>query len=461
MEYTELSAYDVPAGVVTTWTPTCDPARWRDDHRALAPNHEAHLAAHEPGAWIGSIMRIPAPLDHDVLSRTVAAWFARHEALRTSVAGERGAWRRRTLPADAVGVAARDLGPQTGDRARDTIAEFFSIVGPAAWPHCVLATVADPRGDAFTLAFGADHSVMDAYSQLLWFDEIASLYARAAAGEDLTDLAATQAGSHADHAHAERLYAESVDVSAEPVGRWRDFLEAHGFPAFPVPEVAAPALHIPRPRLRQAGFATWLADAERAAALNRACKALGTTVQSGVLAAMAQSFRRVHGVERFRFVVPVHTRSSPEHAAAVGWYVGLCPVDIDLTGLTDLPGIVGHVHERVAAGRELARVPVPRVMELLDVDDKPHFAVSYVDGRFVPGADRWDGWQARALRSPVYADDEVYLWFGRTAAGLNVSARYPETIAAERAMRDLVDGVAAVIQEVTAPVLAGKLGTSA
>ena len=37
MEYTELSDYDLPAGVVTSWTPRADAGRWHQDPRDLSP----------------------------------------------------------------------------------------------------------------------------------------------------------------------------------------------------------------------------------------------------------------------------------------------------------------------------------------------------------------------------------------------------------------------------------------
>lgn len=463
MEYTELSAYDVPSGVLATWTLHAPEGAWHDDPRRLSPTHESHLAASTAGSWIGCIMRIPAALDEAALTLTVRAWTARHEALRTRVVreGKAAGWQRAALPADAVTVEVEELGRHGGDEAREAIAEILAAVGPLDWPHVAFVTVAEPGADDFVLAFGADHSVMDAYSQLLWFDEIAGLYERAVAGAGFDELADLEVGSHVDHADAERAFAEALSLEAEPVQRWQGFLAADAsgqprFPGFPVADVADPAdgVRVDGGRLRQASLSTWLADAEQTAVLNRMCRAGGTSLQSGVLAAMAHAFREVHGVERTRFVLPMHTRFSPEHAAAIGWYVGLAPVDLDLAGATSVTDIVGRAHAAVAAGKDLVPHPFARVGELLGIADEPHFAVSYVDSRFVPGADRWDEWEGRLLRSPEYSDDEVYLWFGRTHDGLNVSARYPETITAERAMRDLIAGITGLIEAVTRPYLA-------
>jgi len=465
MEYTELSAYNLPAGVVTTWTPATDAARWQPDPRAISPSHEQHLAQGATGAWIGGVMRIPAPLVADTLIRALRAWLARHEALRADVVRNGSGWTRRILAPGDVTIEHSVLGEQDSAGALETIADFFTTVSPLAWPHCVFATVASPGDDGFVLAFGADHSVMDAYSQLLWFDEIASLYGRAASGESDEALAVTGSASYLDHAHEERQSSDRLTVDAPAVERWRAFLSSPeydglSFPAFPglgTSDDSAAEVRVPRPRgaLRQASFSTTLADAEQTNIFNQLCKAGGSSLQNGLFAAMAHVLQQQHGINRLRFVVPMHTRMSLEHATAVGWYVGLCPVDIDLATERPLPELLGHVHAQVSVNRDLVPHPFARMMELMELEEGPKFAVSYIDGRFIPGADSWDDWQGRALRSPAYADDEVYLWFGRQGSGLNVSARYPETVAAERAMREMVSGISRLIDEITASVREG------
>ena len=78
MEYTELSAYDVPPGEVTAWIPTAEPSAWVDDDRRLSHNHELHLDTAEAGSWIGSIMRLPGQLDTEALGLALRAWIGRH-----------------------------------------------------------------------------------------------------------------------------------------------------------------------------------------------------------------------------------------------------------------------------------------------------------------------------------------------------------------------------------------------
>jgi len=440
MEYTELSAYDVPPGVVSTWVPVVDPSLWHDDERGLSPDHEAHLAQGDTGSWIGSVLRMPFRLDEGALRAALTAWLARHEGLRSTVApcDDAIGLRRRTVAADAVDVAVREIGWLGSGHSQRWIQDFFASVSPFTWPHIVFATVVDPQRGDFVLAFGADHSVMDAYSQVLWFEEIVGLYERAAAGASAAELAAFEVGSHVDHSARDRAVAAALTASSEPVVTWLDYLGPEKrFPRFPAP-IELPA----GSALPQTSISVWLAGSEQTERLNAVCRRLGTSLQTGLLASVSLAFHEAFGNDRLRYVLPMHTRSLREHSAAVGWYVGLAPIDVDIAGLHTVEELVRAVHAAIARGKELVPFPFPRIAELGAIADGPHFALSYVDTRFVPGSDRWDQWDARALRSTSYSGDEVYFWFIRTHEGLNVSARYPATLAAERAVRALLERVA-------------------
>ncbi|MFD7023057.1 condensation domain-containing protein [Promicromonospora sukumoe] len=465
MEYTELSDYDLPAGVVTSWTPRADAGRWQQDPRDLSPGHEAHLRDSEPGSWIGSVLRVPGPYEPEPLRRAIHAWVSRHEVLRTTVTRDAGAgWRRVTAPAEAVAIRDLVVGHLTGDQVTALLPSLLADVSPTAWPHCVLATVVpEPAGgsssaagpESFVLAFGADHSVMDAYSQLLWFEEIVSLYDAARRGVPDAELRALEVGSHVDFSADDRKLAMTLAADGEPVHRWLDFLGSGAtFPRYGSDGITHPAADAAEAALRQASRSEWLAGTDQTDDLSARSRARGASAQSGVLALFAHAARRVHGIDRLRFVLPMHTRYAPQHAAAVGWYVGLCPVDLDLDGVdpvlravdsgrvvdgTALTAAVERVHAAVAAGKPLVRYSFARIAELGGITDGPHLAVSYVDTRFVPGAERWSTWDARTLRSPAYGTDELYLWFLRTHDGLNVSARYPDTPEAHAAMDALVE----------------------
>ncbi|MDR6173870.1 hypothetical protein QE364_003572 [Nocardioides zeae] len=451
MEYTELSAYPLPAGTTTCWTPRAGVGSWAPDPRELSYDHEAHLACAGAGSWIGSVLRMPFRYDAGALRRTLRAWTVRHEVLRTSVepvhdaSGRRTSWSRVTCPPDAVDVDRSAPVSGTADEARATVLAAFEQIGPQRWPHVLFASIEPEPGAAgpddapgFTLLFGADHSVMDAYSQLLWFDEVTALYERALAGDSDRELAALDVGSHVDFAAFDRRLGMLVSAEDQAVTAWRGFLGPElTFPAYPDPALARRPGDAPDGAVQHSS-STWVLDAERTRAVDALCRAQGTGLQSAVLGLLAGAVRRRTGATSTAFVLPLHTRHEPRYAGSVGWYVGLCPVRIDVADHATTADLVAAAHTAVRASKHLASRPFARVAQLLGVRDAPRFVVSYVDVRRVPGADRWDECQARTLRSAVPDGDEVYLWVIRSEHGLNVSARCPAGAVPAARLADLV-----------------------
>lgn len=428
MEYTELSAYDLPAGRATVWTPDAPSGAWRSDPRELSYDHEAHLAEDSSGAWIGSALRVPLRHDAGALRRALRAWTGRHEVLRTTVERGDAGWGRVTCAADAVDVQPGIPVSGDADAVRAHVLDAFAGVSPTAWPHVVFAAV-EPEADegGFVLLFGADHSVMDAYSQLLWFGEVVALYERALAGDTDRALAALDVGSHVDFAAFDRRLGMLVSPHDEAVATWRRFLtpadgEPGGeleFPAYPDPVVRGAELTTGT----QHTTSTWVLDATAADDLNALCRDLGTGFQSAALGLLAEAVRRETGSARSAFVLPVHTRHEPRYAGSVGWYVGLCPVTVDVGAGATTADLVTSAHAAVRSTKHLASRPFARVAQLLGVRSAPRFVVSFVDVRHVPDAHHWAAWDARALRSATPDAHELYVWVIRSAHGVSVSAR--------------------------------------
>lgn len=438
IEYTELSDYRLPAGTLTTWTPTCEADAWTDDHRGLSYDHEAHLRDAQPGAWIGSILRIPMRYDAGALSRALRAWFARHEALRTTVHHDAGEWRRRSIAPESVDVLAAEIGTVSAGQATERIERFFASVSPTAWPHCVFASLEPDDDESFVLAFGADHSVMDAYSQLLFFNEIVDLYSKARAGDRDHPWETVDVGSHVDHSAAARDLASALDVEDAVVRRWHDFLttpEGYRFPRYSAAISAGPSAA--DGTALQHSVSRWVLDHDETAHLEAHCRSLGTGPQSGVVAALALAVRELAGTP-LRCVLPMHTRQDQRHAGAVGWYVGLVPLEVDLDGARDFAEVVGIARTAITSVRSGVTASFARIADILDIADEPRFVVSYVDVRSVPGATRWGGWESRVLRSPEPSRDEVYLWIVQTEAGINVSARCARSDEALAAVETLI-----------------------
>ncbi|MGA9871513.1 MAG: condensation domain-containing protein [Rhodococcus sp. (in: high G+C Gram-positive bacteria)] len=436
MEYTELADYPLPAGTLTEWVPAVtDSAAWAEDARGVSFTHEDHCNRGNDGSWIGTVFEIHRRYDVDAVRRTIIGYLARHEAFRTRVEhATDGTWHRYTVPADAVRVDERQ---EHTTRSESQVFEhleswFADVVSPTLWPHFVMATVVPelhvaasaPQQDKFLVVFAADHSVMDAYSQIYAINELDRLYAQALEG---TDPQLPAVGSYVDFSATERALGESIDAEHEAVRTWAEFLDHEDgrFPQFPLPlrSEDSPAHH--RLATRQSSVSSWLLTADQVDRFNAACRAAGQNMQSGILASLALVNARLNGSSTFRTVMPMHTRSAEQWAASVGWYVGILPVQIRLDEARTFADAARCGAAGAGEHKGLAAVPYSRVASLLGTTEVPRFVVSYIDLRFMPDGEEWQVRKGRALRSECYAEDEVYFWVNRTLQGLNISARFP------------------------------------
>ncbi|WP_027506903.1 condensation domain-containing protein [Rhodococcus sp. UNC23MFCrub1.1] len=448
MEFTELADHPLPRGVVTEWIPTVTATdRWYRDDRPLAYTHEEHcrhsLAKAATGssdeigaAWIGAVFEIHDRYDAEALRRALRAWTSRHETFRSTVTtdgvdadgGARLA--RSTVPEDAVDVVPRVLGRRrTGSDVHADVSDFFArTLSPFRWPHCVVATVEDiapgsstekdDETDRFLLVFGADHSVMDAYSMLLAVSELRRLYEFEIHARD-PRLAAI--GSHLDFSVVDRETGDCLTPDHEVVRTWSSFLSDGSFPPFPLP-VGADDEHGPE---RQSSLSRYLLSAADTDALAAHTRARGASMTAAVVGALALTSRDLAGERRLRVTMPMHTRFEPQYAESVGWYVGVVPVDVHVDPASDVDDAVRRAAAGLDAVKGYARQPYSRVARLLNVDSVPQFVVSYLDLRHTPDAESWPLWNTRTLRSATASRDEVYFWILRTPLGLSIAARFP------------------------------------
>ncbi|KJV00886.1 MAG: condensation domain-containing protein [Rhodococcus sp.] len=459
MEYTELADYPLPAGRLTEWVPRVDDDQWALDSRGLSFTHEDHCERSAPGSWIGTVFEIHRRYDVEAVRRTIAAYMGRHEAFRTKVRrdDQSGSWQRFTAPVDAVQVTYR---PHAESRSETQVfghlqSWFGDTVSPTAWPHFVLATIepddasrtlAGGPEESFLLAFAADHSVMDAYSQIYAINEIDRLYAQALDG---IDPELPEVGSYVDFSQSERALGDTLTADHGAVRTWQDFLavEDGRFPAFPLP------LAGDRPRADtgpapQSSISSWLLTSEQSDGFNAACRAAGYNMQAGILAALALTNARLSGSRSLRTVMPMHTRDEQKWAASVGWYVGILPMGIQLDNACTFVEALEAAATAGAANKGLARMPYSKIAKILDSTEIPRFVVSYIDLRFLPDAAQWQGRKGRALRSNCHADDEVYFWVNRTLEGLNISARFPSSDVASTNVHRFITEFVAVLTAV-------------
>lgn len=465
MKFTELADYPLPRGVVTEWIPAVTSAdRWSEDHRPLAYTHEEHCrhslakaatgTSEDVGAsWIGAVFEIHERYDPVLLRRALTTWTSRHETFRSTVSADGtesdGSVRlsRSTVAADAVDVVPRVVGRRrSGSDVHDHVVSFFGrTLSPFRWPHCLVATVddilvTDEPGEKFLLVFGADHSVMDAYSMLLAVSELRRLYEFEVHGRD-PRLAET--ASHVDFSVLDRRTGDGLTVDHEVVQTWSSFLGETGFPRFPLD------VSTDRPcAARQSSLSTDILSADLTDDLARLSRSDGASMTAALVGAMTLATRDLTGTRRLRFAMPMHTRFEPRFAESIGWYVGVVPVDVHIDPQSDFTDALHRAVAGLDAVKGYARQPYSKVARLLGIDSVPQFVVSYLDLRHTPDAESWPLWNTRTLRSATASRDEVYLWILRTPRGLNVSARFPgHEIAVDR-VHAFVSRLQAVLHDV-------------
>ncbi|MDY6809936.1 MAG: condensation domain-containing protein [Actinomycetota bacterium] len=471
MKFTELSAYDLPGGTVIEWSALTElaPRHWSADFRPLTYEHEelvtraaeAESQGRRQTDWLGAVFEISGVLDQDAMARTLLAWTARHEAFHTTVtmdsAGD-NTFRpvRRTCTPEMLAMRRSHHGHiDRKDIVSHLVDTFDSRISPLGWPHCAVMTVSDTgdepgRQDRFHVVFAADHTVMDAYSLLLSINELQLIYESEVARQPVT---APAVGSHVDFSSGNRRAGEQLDGDHSAVAQWRTFLAASAdrFPQLGMPlaeTLSAVDASKPIDQL-QSGWADVVATADEVAALDSACRAVGHSVQTAIVTALAIAHHELTGNPRFRAVMPMHTRHEPRFMESVGWYVGLGPLDVDLSTSTTISEALEAAATGTRTAKKLSRLPFPRIAHLLGIDHEPTFVVSYLDLRVVPGATQWSDWRAQTVRSATRSDSEVYLWIARTPTGITVSARHPGTEAAAAGVRRLIDMTFSVIVSVT------------
>lgn len=483
MEFTELADYAIPAGTITEWIPSVGPhattpalAGWRPDDRPTSYVHEAHLrtslASPRRGreSWLGAAFEMPGPLNKPAFRQAVLSWIDRHESMRShaSIDEEHGTLSRVTAAKGAVDIWQVEQEPcqQSSEVFEHLHYLFDEYTSPLAWPAYAFVTLeplpsdgASGNGGKVVVFFAADHSIIDGLSTVLVAHEITALYTEATGGPS---AALFETGSYLDFGVSERKVHAELEHTHDAVVTWRRFLdEGHGeLPAFPL-DIGEPN-SITSP---QGGLSAWILDAERADAFSVACRKTGHSLFSGLLASLAVASAELSGETEFRTITPVHTRDQPEWVSSLGWFVGLCPLSIDIADADSFGAVVAQATEQVTTTKPIARVPLDRVFRALGTSATPRFVVSFMDVRFAPMAEHWHDWNARALRSKQY-EHNVYIWINRTPRGVNIAARYPNTELATANVHRYVGALRRVVDEVVdtgtaaLPTRAGPIATN-
>jgi hypothetical protein len=453
MKLTWISEYPARPGQLIEWRlhpeTIAVAAQSERDPRPPSYMQEAHVRTAallrdvgiEAPTWLGTAFDVRGPLQVEALEIALSQWMSRHETLRSGLRLVGSELQRFTLSANAVvfDPVVVDHFYEGRDVVRYLENRFDEATDPLTWPPYLFVTVA--RQDGFTVYLAFDHSNVDGYSIIRIPQEIHELYGAAL---DRRPAVVEDVGSYVDFSKIERDTAESVDADHPAVLRWRDFVETcgGGLPAFPLDLGVAPG-ELPM----QTGVCESLLDPAEADAFDAACAAAGGNFLAGVLAAASIVAFERGDQPVYRTILPFHTRTQSRWSTSLGWYVGLAPIEIATTRARDFDELVGLAREAARVARPVARVPFAKVCTLLDAVVRPVSVISYMDGRAVPGADRWGEWRAHAFGKVSYGD-EAYLWVNRAISGLYVTCRYPSTDLAHKNIAAFIEHLRDVLMAV-------------
>lgn len=446
MKLTDISQHDARLGQVTEWrlhpTTIAAAARSARDPRPPSYCQEAHVKTAavlrdmgvQAPTWLATAFDLAGVLDEDAMEAAFLRWIARHETLRSELRLAGQDLERFTLSSESVSLERTPV--DDFSRSEDLVQyledRFDEATSPLAWPSYLFVTVG--REDGFTVYLAFDHCNVDGYSIAQMAHEIHELYESAVGGHPV-QLA--EVGSYVDFSTSEREAAERLDPNHESVVHWRDFVATcgGGLPEFALDMGVAPGEMPP-----QTGVCEWLLDPSEAVAFNAACKGAGGNFLAGVMATAGIVAYELGDQPVYRSIIPFHTRSEARWSTSLGWYIGLAPLEIATAQARDFRELMIMARDAARAGKRIAQVPFAKIWALLDSMMRPLSMISYIDARLVPGARRWEEWNAHAFGKVAYGD-ETYMWVNRTMDGVYVTCRYPNTDLAH-------DNMAAFIQRI-------------
>jgi hypothetical protein len=426
------------AGTLLEWHPVAEAtmaAKSAPVHPApvsfLQEDHlRAASAAAERGddhhAYTGVATELDGALDREALSRAVGAYVLRHEGLRCWFEVEGGTVVRRLAPIDVASFEPSEVGSFTSDEEFQQYvrARFAAEATAFDWPGFVVGAVERP--DDFTLYYAADHAFTDGGSQALVISELADLYA-IECGEDAPVPAA--AGSHLDYASEERLRAAQYGSDAPEIEAWRERFTANNgnMPRFPldlglVEGEKGPVRIVER----------HLLDADATAALDRACKAAGSRISSGVFAAVGIADFELAGRDHYFGITVLSTRHLGDYGVSQGWFVNFAPVAFEVADAGTFAEVAVRAHAGFEAAKTIAAAPVHAVLGALAADGtlgselavSPNM-LSYIDFRWFPGVGRPADSRGEHFTGEGRTSN-ASMWINRDADHLYLVAQVPD-----------------------------------
>lgn len=404
---------------------------------------EAHLGLRKAMArenkfdasWIGISFDLAVDTNTDNISRALEALSARHSIFRGwfKDTDERYEWHQLDeadleYELEIVGQASSEA--EVKSFVLDELTRSCTPFDDIGWRLC--GVIGD---DTMVLYLGQDHIYTDGFSAILLFNELIEAFNNP---DSVALMPPT--GMFLDFAKTERDAAKAATIEHPAVQHWADFAladPAGGTPRFPMDTGISPGEKTPLGPYRLDLF-----DAQEDARLDAYAKSIGATFPSLMHAAFAMATRDLTGKTLHRFLNPVHTRSNPSWWLSMGWFINVVPVSCPVKPDDTLATVAVRMRESLRTGIEVSDLPALRVMEIIqevfgfdpDSAGRPPI-ISYLDGRILPGQEKWEPHRFHGLTGAGEHDD-VNVWLNRMPTETYVMCAVPDTPQAMKAVDD-------------------------
>lgn len=251
---------------------------------------------------------------------------------------------------------ARDINFVPIEHGEITVEEWRSHIlqtpTPLEW-DCFRFSIIQ-RADHFTFCAVVDHLHCDAMFMTAAFGEMYMMYSALARGGAPIRMA--EAGSYLKYCAQQHVYTSQLTLDTPEVSQWVDFFESNegALPSHPIPlgDTTVPCTLT----------GERLLDERQTAAFEAACTAAGVRFCGGVFAANALVEHALTGKDTYHAIIPVDIRRSEADFMTSGWFTGFVPITVPVTG--SFADLARTAQTSFDSGRDLAQVPVDRVLEL-------------------------------------------------------------------------------------------------
>ena len=239
-------------------------------------------------------------------------------------------------------------------KSSEWIQHILATPGPLNWDCFSFGVI--QRDDNFTFYAAIDHLHGDGYLLPILIEDLCTAYQFPD-----TDSAQRYTPMATYQNYCERQMRELASLTlADPVASgWLEFLRSNGgvLPRFSLP------LGVQSEFWESKITTSEVMNKKTSRSFESSCTRQGISLFTGVMACVALQEHLVTGKSIIHMITPVTTRATRMEFSTLGWFTGVVPISVSMTGGSFLD-IVEGVQSSLRSRRHLASVPIEKVIEL-------------------------------------------------------------------------------------------------